>query len=84
MVLTIINFIVAILGKNEENLFDGFSQKGPNRNFNERWILAAKMYVKRTHKPLFLGVFKKCDFFSQTVTIKVKNDKLSDLGGRSF
>ena len=52
------------LGNNEENKFCGFSQKGLIERFGGLWFLATMMGIKRSHKPLFLGIFKHRDFFS--------------------
>jgi hypothetical protein len=54
---------VIFLGNNEENIFCGFSQKGPIERFGGLWFLATRMGIKRSHKPLFLSIFKNRDFF---------------------
>ena len=55
--------IVIFLGNNEENRFADFLQKGPIERFDELWFLDTRMGKKRSHKPLFLGIFKNRDFF---------------------
>ena len=56
-------WFIVFLGEIEENKFCGFSPDSPMEFFCDTSFWWQEMYIKRSHKPLFMGIFKKVTFF---------------------
>ena len=57
---------MVFLGKIEENKFCGFSLDSLMGSFCDASFWKQKLCVKRSHKPLFMGIFKNVPFFKDS------------------